>query len=182
MFVSPFLKLTIKQQQKLTYLLLFSVVLCIIILKYFDSYLINDVCKNGIISFELVKTVACAQAFLDSWNQTAKIVAGLSLGFDFLFPIVYASFLALLVHILNVKIWTNKPFFKFGNVLIWTLYLAAIFDFIENFSLIQILLGNVTSFYTNAAYYFASVKFLLLLVSILYIFANFILFLIKKYK
>ncbi len=180
MFTSPFSKLKKSQEKKLTIWLIFLLILCIAILKYFDSFLINDVCTGGIISFELAETLETAQAYLNSWDVTAKTAAGMSMGLDFLFPIIYTSFIGLLIHKLNVRNWKNTPYFKVGNILIWSLFFAGICDYVENFGLIKLLLGSIEQFWVSLAYYFASVKFMIILVGIFYILVNFVIFLMKK--
>jgi hypothetical protein len=102
------------------------------------------------------------------------------LGFDFLFPIAYASFIGSLIHKLNVKLWINSSFVILGNGLIWLIFLAGIFDYIENVGLINLVLGNMEQYWVSIAFYFATIKFIIILTGILYIFVNFLLFLIKK--
>jgi hypothetical protein len=180
MFSSPFSKLTKNQEKRLTGILFFSVVICIAFLKYLDQFLINETCTGGIVSFELAKDLETAGSYLNSWGEQGKIAASLGLGFDFLFPIAYATFIALLIHKLNVRLWLDRPFFKTGNLLIWLLFLAAIFDYIENIGLINLILGNMEQFWVSIAYYFAVMKFLIILIGILYVLLNFITLLIKK--
>ncbi len=180
MFSSPFSELTKNQEKKLTGILFLSLVICIVVLKYLDQYLINETCTGGIVSFELAKDLETAGSYLNSWGEQGKIAASIGLGFDFLFPIVYATFIALLVHKLNVRLWRDRSFFTIGNVLIWLLFLAGIFDYIENIGLINLILGNMEQFWVSIAYYFAMIKFLIILIAILYILLNFITLLIKK--
>ena len=180
MFSSPFSNITKNQEKRLLYFLIFSVAICIIILKYLDQFLVNETCTGGIVSFELAKDLDTAGSYLNSWGENGKIAAGLSLGFDFLFPIVYTSLIALLIHKLNVLLWSGKTFSMVGNLLIWLTFLAGLFDYIENIGLVSLLLGNMEQIWVSIAFYFASMKFLILLVAILYILLNFILFLVKK--
>lgn len=180
MFSSPFSKISKNQEKRLLYILIFSVAICIVILKYLDQFLVNETCTGGIVSFELAKDLETAGSYLNSWGENGKIAAGLSLGFDFLFPIVYTSLIALLIHKLNVLLWSDRSFFKFGNLLIWLTFLAGIFDYIENIGLVSLLLGNMEQVWVSIAFYFASIKFLVLLVAILYILLNFTYFLVKK--
>lgn len=180
MFLSPFSKLSTNQEKVLTRTLLVLVLACIAILKYFDQFLINSTCTGGIISFELAGDLETAISYMNSWGEQGRIAASLSMGFDFLFPIVYTSFIALLIHKLNVKLWKNHAFFKIGNGLIWATFVAGIFDYIENIGLISLLLGNLEQFWVSISFYFATIKFIIILIGILYILINFLLFLIKK--
>lgn len=90
--------------------------------------------------------------------------------------------MALLVHKLNVKLWNNTPFFKVGIFLIWSVFLAALFDFIENIGLIKLLMGDLKQFWVSLAYYFSMAKFSILLIVLSYILVNFSIFLFRKYR
>ncbi len=180
MLKSPFLKLSKSSEKSITLILLTLLIICMISIRYFDAFLINTICENGIVSFELAKDLDSIKAILNSWNEQAKIAASLSMGFDFLFLIVYASFMALLIHKLNERFWKNKPFYKIGTLLIWTTFLAALFDAIENIALIRLLLGDLQQQWASVAYYFAVLKFITLLIGILYIIINFGLLLTRK--
>jgi len=180
MFSSPFSKLTKNQEKKLTRTLLIVTVICIAVLKYLDQFLINDTCTGGIVSFELSKDLETAGSYLNSWGEQGKIAVSIGLGFDFLFPIAYTSLIGLLIHKLNEKLWSKSSFLSIGNGLIWLVFLAGIFDYIENIGLINLVLGNMEQHWVSIAFYFATIKFIIILIGILYIIVNFLLFLIKK--
>lgn len=180
MLSSPFSKLTKLQEKRLTYTLIPSLIAVIAILKYFDHFLINDICKGGIVSFELSKDLETAKAYMESWGDIGRNAAGLSLGLDFLFPFLYSTFIALLIHKLNERLYKGKEFYKIGIFLIWLQFLAAVFDLIENLGLIRLLLGDLDQFWVSISYYFAAMKFVLILIGIVYVLVNFGVFLIKK--
>lgn len=182
MFLSPFSKLSTNQEKALTRTLLIAVVGCIAAIKYLDHFLVNDICTGGIISFELAGDIETATAYLNSWDEQAKIAASLGLGIDFLFPIAYASLIALLIHKLNARLWKDHAFFVVGSLLIWATFVAGLFDYIENIALINLLFGNLEQSWVSISFYFAAIKFLLVLIAILYILINFIVFLLKKVK
>ena len=48
-----------------------------------------------IVDFELAGSVQKAQAIIDAWNETDRIRAGFSLGFDYLYMPVYSTTIAL---------------------------------------------------------------------------------------
>lgn len=181
MLTSPFSYLSKKAEKRFTFLILLSTIVVGYFMIYFDSFLTNDICKNGIISFELVSDVEDSKAILNSWDLKSKISAGLSLGLDYLFMLLYPSLIAVLVHKLNQKLWSNHPFYKVGVYIIFAQFFTALFDAIENIGLIQLLLGNIDQFWTSIAYYFASIKFVLIIIGIAYIFINFCYFLIQKF-
>ena len=180
MFASPFKNISKKVEKKLTYTLLYFLLISITVMRYFDRFLVNETAEFGIVSFELSKSLERAQEILDSWSSLSRTYAGLSLGYDFLFLFIYTLFIAVLIHKLNEKIWVGKPFYKLGEILIWTLFLTAIFDCVENVSLIKLLIGGRQQFWVSVAYYFAVVKFILIGISIAYIITNFFILLFKK--
>jgi uncharacterized membrane protein YraQ (UPF0718 family) len=171
---SPFENLSKNNINKITLIFFVTTVLCSLFLKYLDSYLITDSCLNGIVSFELAKELSLSQEMLNSWTYEGRIAAGLSTGFDYLYLIIYSFFFAILIHRLNEVLWRGKPFYKVGLFLIYGMFLAALFDGIENAGLIQLLLGNESQFWTSIAYYFALMKFILLAISLLYLIINFL--------
>jgi hypothetical protein len=173
----------IKRKENLFLALLTSLlILSIVIMRYFDSFLISDKAQNGIISFELAKNVSKSKSIIEAWDFVAKTAAGLSLGFDFLFLIVYSSFIALLIFKLNKILWKNHWFYKLGRILIWFVFIAAFFDIVENIALIKIILGDLNQNWASIAYYFVMLKFSIIVICIFYIIFNGLLLIIKKAK
>ena len=128
-------------------------------MQIFNDPLKNEVCTKGIVSFELAKDVDVSTAILNSWDTNAKINAGLSLGFDFLFLALYSVFIAMLISDVNNKLWKNKPFYKYANFFVILIFVAAFFDIIENICLIKQLLGDISQKWTSISYYSATIKF-----------------------
>lgn len=128
--------------------------------------LTTDAAPGGIISYEFAGSVANAQAIITSWDTQAKIHAGLSLGLDFLYPIVYALAISLAVVVAAGRFsgWLHTV----GALLAWGVWAAAILDYIENVALIQLLLGSINELWATLAYLCAAVKFLLIILAILY--------------
>ena len=167
-------------QNRITTLLLMMTVLNIIVMRSFDSPLKNDISPNGIVSFELAKDLDETIKILDSWDTNAKMNAALSLGFDFLFLLVYSSFIALLIFSINNRLWKQSSFYKVGTFLIALIFVAAVFDIIENIALIKLLLGDLEQIWSSIAYYFAVSKFVIVLICIIYLLINWLLFLFRK--
>ena len=182
MFVSPFCKLTKGSEKRLTIVLLIAIVLIFTAMRYFDTPLKNPVSTSGIVSFELAKELSQSIAILTSWDALAKTSAGMSLGLDFLFLIVYSFFISLLIHRLNERLWKHSKMYNVGIVIIWCVFLAAFFDIVENTALIQLLLGDLQQKWSSIAYYFASLKFGLLALSIFFIIINLILLTVKNLR
>ena len=79
--------------------------------------------------------------------------------FDFLFLLVYALFISILIHTLNERLWKHTKIYTIGVILIWCMFLAALFDMVENVALIKLLLGDLQQKWSSIAYYFAIFKF-----------------------
>ena len=80
-----------------------------------------------------------AQAIIDAWNETDRIRAGFSLGFDYLYMPVYSTTIALAC-VLAAGVLKSKAWRSIGVLLAWGLWIAAIFDAIENVALFTELL------------------------------------------
>jgi len=165
---------------RITILLLIALILNIIVIKILDTPLKNEVCKNGITSFELAKDLDQTVKILDSWDTKAKISMSLSLGFDFLFLLIYSSFIALLIYNINESLWKKKSFYRFGNLLIVLIFVAAFFDVIENIALMKLLLGDLKQIWSSIAYYSAFIKFTIVLICIIYLLINWVLLIFSK--
>jgi len=174
------MKSSIIFSKKLFYSLLVLLIVCIATMRYFDAPLKNEVTPNGIVSFELAKELPVSKAILNSWNEQAKSTAGLSLGFDFLFLLVYASFIALLIFRVNDRVWKGRSFYKVGRFMIYAIFIGAIFDIIENIALIKLLVGDFKQTWSTVAYYFAILKFAVLLLCVFYLLISWTGLLLKK--
>jgi hypothetical protein len=137
-------------------------------MKTLDVPLKNEVAPKGIVSFELAGSLQNSIDVLNSWDANAKLYAGLSLGFDYLFMLMYSLLLFVLIKYVTSK-FTKKSVVKFGNFLAIAMLLAGIFDAIENYSLIQLYLGNLEQIFSTVAYYSANLKFSLIGIGLLYI-------------
>lgn len=165
---------------RITVTLLITLIITIVVMRIFDAPLKNEVCTNGIISFELAKDLSESVKIIESWDVSAKLNAGLSLGFDFLFLLVYSSFIALLVFRANERLWQNKAFYAFGKLLIVFIFMAALFDGIENVALVKLLLGDYRQVWSSVAYYFATIKFVIIFICIAYLIINWSLLLVMS--
>ena len=145
--------------------------------------LVNETAPQGIVSFEFAGTVDVAQRMMDSWGPQGRISAGLSLGFDYLFLVVYALCIALgCVLISRAMQYRVKIFVPIGAILAWAQFLAAILDAIENFALIRVLFGATVDLWPALARLCAGPKFLIVSAGLLYIIIGLILSFIIKAK
>jgi len=177
---TPFAKLTKSSEKRWTLILLLLLVVIIGLMRYFDAFLVNSVCKSGIVSFEFAKDLENSKSIINSWNAASIKAAYSSLILDFLFLIVYASFIGLLIHKIVKRTKENFFISKLGVLLIWGIFLAALFDVIENVALLNLLSGNLNQVWSSIAYYFAVLKFALILVCIAYMLWGALLILTKK--
>ena len=164
-------------------ILILSAILTIVLflsLRVFDSSLHTVHSPNGILSFEFAKTIETSNLIISSWNANAKMNAGLSLGIDFLFLFAYSIFFATACVMIAKNFNQSYLIYKIGIVLAYLLLFAGICDAIENIALIKLLLGSNNEIYPPIAYYFASIKFSIIAVGILWIILGYLYKLIKK--
>lgn len=121
---------------------------------------------NGIVPFELAGTIERSQAIIDSWDGNARLTAAFGLGFDYLFMPVYALTLSLGL----LLAWRDKPG-RFHTVSVWLGWgalFAALFDAVENYALLHILLvGRAEAPFPQIAAICASIKFVLFILSLI---------------
>ena len=136
-----------------------------------DRALKTPAAPAGIISFELVGTFAGAEDILGSWDEPARIQAGVSLGIDFFFLVAYAYTLAGACRLVAMRLASNRVR-VLGIALAWGSWGAAFLDTIENLALIQLLIGQGESWYPRLAALCAWPKFGLVGSALFYIFAG----------
>lgn len=127
--------------------------------------------RPTIVDFELAGSVDEAQAIIDVWNETDRIRAGFSLGFDYLYMPVYSTTIALAC-LLAAGVLRRKAWHSMGVLLAWGLWLAAIFDATENLALFTELLGYNVAPYPQIAQICAVIKFGLIGLGLLYVIAG----------
>lgn len=128
-----------------------------------DVPLRNAVAPNGIVSFELARDDQSSAAILASWDETAKLDASFGLGLDYLFMCMYATLISV------VCLWSgrilaanHRLFAAWGRKLAWAVWVAALFDAIENVALLlQLFASNIDPLPLLAALC-ATVKFTLI--------------------
>lgn len=125
-----------------------------------DRPLRTAAAPDGIVSFELAGTAAAAGRILDSWEPTARVAAGFSLGLDYLFLVVYAAAIAMACGLAADRLAPSHPAIsRLGKTLAWAQWVAAACDMAENLLLIMILQGAAAAAMPAWARVFALVKF-----------------------
>ncbi len=133
-----------------------------------DEQLKTPAVPFGIGSFELAGDVPTAQAMVDSWDVRARSAAGVSLGLDYLFMVLYSTTLALGC-LWGADRYRSATLAALGAPLAWGQWLAGACDGVENFFLIRILLDGAQSPWPGVARWAATVKFALAGVGLLYV-------------
>jgi hypothetical protein len=132
---------------------------------------------NGIVSIELAGDLNTFRAMVDSWNNVNYFLAGVSLGIDFLFLLVYSTALTL------GCFWASRKYrqmnkdglAKLGTLLVYSMWLAGAFDLVENVALIYTFVRNQLLFGSQIALWAAYVKFVLIALGIVFILTAFLL-------
>ncbi len=131
---------------------------------FIDQPLQTSAAPSGTVSFELARTPETARSILDSWDANARLIAAFGLGFDFLFMPVYALALSfgLLLAGHGKANWYRRLTMWMG----WGAFAAALFDAVENYALLRVLIGDVDTVFPLVAAVCALTKFTLLLFGI----------------
>jgi hypothetical protein len=133
----------------------------------------TDVSPNGIISFEFAGELDLAQRMVDSWGHTGRIYAGLNLGLDYLFLAVYACAISLGCVLVSRGLYLRKSAMADAGIIIANAqFLAAILDCVENYGLIQVLLGTQTEAWPRLAKWCAWPKFLIVAAGLIFVIAG----------
>lgn len=157
-------------QRKHWFLALLALALLIMLAMNFIGLPLNTTAApSGIVSFEFAASPENAQAMLNSWGEQGRVNAAFIQGLDFLFPAVYSTMLALAC-LMSASTLGNMgwPLARLGAGLAWGQWAAALFDYIENLSLVALLLGPVAAPWPQIAAICAAIKFALLLAGIAY--------------
>lgn len=136
----------------------------------------SDAAPSGILSYEIAGTLSAAQAMVKSWGQLGQAYAGVNIGFDFVYIITYVIAIGL-----GCVIVARGGFLSSVGVgLAWAMFAAGLFDCIENYNLIQILLGNGQEINAMLAQWCAILKFTIVGLGLAYFFIIGAAVLVKK--
>jgi hypothetical protein len=167
----PFMSAPIANKKPLFWFLFLFTLGVMFCMNLVGKPLITPAAPYGIVSFELAGSVEKSQQILDSWNQNAQLYAAFSLGFDYLYMVLYSSTIALAClwgsRVLQAGRMSGVPV---GILLAWGLWLAAILDGLENIALSLILLNTPAAPWPQVAQVSAAVKFLLIFLGLIYTF------------
>ncbi|NQV40892.1 MAG: hypothetical protein HQ506_00945 [Candidatus Marinimicrobia bacterium] len=166
----PFIGFHAQSKTQPFWLLLGLTVVTIVGMQITGSALVTEAAPGGIVSFELVGTLAGSQGIIDSWQGPTMTWAGINLGLDFLFIFLYGLAITLGCLILSDRMPVRFQNLKtLGRWLALGTLIAAGLDVIENISLILLLTGSENVFLPPLARWMALPKFGLVILSLLYI-------------
>jgi hypothetical protein len=136
-----------------------------------DNALKTPEAPAGIVSFELAGTLAGAEKIMGSWDGSARIQAGISLGIDFFFLVAYACTLATACRMVAARLRPRRPWMgTLGCLMAGGAWCAACLDTLENMALIQLLIGRGEGWHAVLASGCAWLKFGLVSVVLAYLF------------
>lgn len=149
--------------------LLAATLLVLVIFQFLDRPLRTSAAPWGVVSFELAGRAEKARAIIDSWDDHARLSAALGLGLDYLFMLLYATTIAI------ACLWSAEVYKELGwwmadlgGLMAWGVWLAAVLDGVENYSLWRLLSGPVSNPWPRIAWWCASIKFVLIAISMIY--------------
>lgn len=168
MIPHPFQWLSERAQPRAFWLLFALNCIVMFCLQRIGERLVTLPAPNGIVSFELAGNMARANEIGLSWMPAQSLYAGLSLGLDYLFMPLYAASIALGCVLVSqgISTWVGSC----GALLAWAQWGAATLDALENYALIQVLLGEQTETWPALARYCAIPKFALVGFGLLFVF------------
>jgi len=179
----PFTWMDIQAQKIAFWLFLILALLLMVIQQVLGNPLMTEAAPSGIVSFELAGSLSNAREMLESWGPTGRVYAGLSLGTDYLFLIIYSIAISLGCVLISRRFLRRSGLLSaVGVILAWAIFGAALFDSVENYALIQTLLGAEQSLWPVLARICAMPKFLIVGLGLLYILLGAITWLAAKAK
>jgi ribosomal protein S18 acetylase RimI-like enzyme len=139
-------------------------------LQVVDGPLKTSAAPSGIISFEFAGNLDNARNIVSSWDDSARIHAGFSLGIDYVFLLSYSSAIAL-----GCVLVARRLLVRFGSLgllgigLAWAQFGAALLDAVENYALLRVLLDSDWPTWPVIARWCAIPKFAIVIAGLLYI-------------
>lgn len=155
---------------RVVWLLVVSALVMSAMMQVIGGPLQTSAAPAGIVSFEFAGTLENAQQMLASWDQEQQVRAGLSLGLDYLFLVIYSTAIALACFRVAGRWGTVQPLLAATGLWLGRgQWLAAGLDALENVALIYLLLGSQNSLWAPLAWGCAAVKFAIVAAGFLYV-------------
>ena len=131
--------------------------------------LVKPLTSKEIVAFELAKTPEAATTLIKEWQEKDLIGnAKKSIYLDFIFLVLYSVSIGLGCSVLS-KLTESTFLIQAGFVLSRIIALAGLCDVIENLAMLKSISGDLTAWSTAVAFWFASVKFLVVVCCLLFV-------------
>lgn len=163
-------------QKKAFLFLIVATLLVFSALQVINVHLITEAAPSGIVSYELAYSLDNFESIHQSWNELQFRYAALSLGFDYLFLVLYPITIAVGIVMLSNKL----GYISTGKKLSWLVISSGLLDAIENYGLIQLLNGHLELHWAQIAFWTASIKFAIVGIGLFYLIVGFGISLAKK--
>jgi hypothetical protein len=160
-----------ESRQKTAFVILAILTLLVMAsLQVLGKPLITEISPAGIVSYEFAGELGLARWMIDSWGADAQVYAGLNLGMDYLFLVAYGMSISLgcvlVARNLSERFRISS---MVGVVLAWGQLGASVLDAIENYGLIQVLLGSNREIWPQVARMCAGPKFIIVAFGLVYV-------------
>jgi hypothetical protein len=143
--------------------------------------LATEAAPLGIVSFEFAGNLEDAARMLASWGEAGRVRAGLSLGLDYLFLVLYASAIGLGCKEVARRLAPPGTLaHRAGTGLAWGQVTAAGLDAVENVALIRLLMGSQTALWPPLAWWCAAFKFAFVIAGLAYVLLGLPLVLLRR--
>jgi hypothetical protein len=166
----PFGWLSPPVQNRAFVVLFVLAVAVMVILNVLGAPMKTEQAPAGIISFEFAKELEVARGMVQSWGETGRVYAGLNLGLDYLFLFCYSSAIGLGCVLVARKLSGRiEALSTVGLLLSWAQFVAALLDAVENYALIQVLLGSGQASWPVVGWWCAVPKFIIVATGLVYV-------------
>jgi hypothetical protein len=124
----------------------------------------------NIVQFEMAKTVESAQHIITEWGKEGVSKARVSIYLDFVFIFLYAWAIGLGCKV-SSAFSANEKLIVAGTFFSRAIWFAGSCDLIENFAML-FTLSSINELTVSMAFYFAIIKFTIVVVALLLIFLS----------
>ncbi|MEZ4232356.1 MAG: hypothetical protein R3B89_24475 [Polyangiaceae bacterium] len=132
-----------------------------------NQRLVTEAAPAHIVSLELAGTLERARAVLASWDREQQLFAVFGIGADYLYIFIYGALLAAGAA-WGAAVFERGFLSRLGAWLSRALIVAGLADAVENYAMLQLFWGEQTQGWVSLSYYCASLKFLIVVLAIVY--------------
>ena len=143
----------------------FACVLMFAALRWQGASLVTTVSSKGIVDLEMATNPSQIRVLMDTWDLQ---VAKMNIWIDFLFIVSYVAFLAFAAESASAN-WKNQGMRIIGLTLARVAVVAGVLDIGENLLMLQTIAGNFTLISLQMTHYFATIKFTLAAIVLIYL-------------